>query len=497
MIDRDPSIRRTVARAVVPLLSLSLLVNGAESTALVGDENIVVQLQPTRDALINLCADDAPDLGPVEDASDFIRDSKQKLRYDSDSKQFVTPPEALELIDGINKTYGVPIHFPSKSVETEGYVMTSIDENPDYKYEAVRRDLTAVLDVFKHFTPNTLRALDLNGLDFMGNISPKTNSEDDGSYTFVVGRYGATDNMINAANTTMKSRASQDSMESIVEHELGHAIDQDLLCGPGDIEVDDAFTARNTMGYIPESDRRSFIEDKYLVPSTTREFANDYAAKSVLEDRASTLAWTLDERGLILEGDPDWGSPLQYKQKEIVRRMEDLMPGFTTQLALLTRSLRYYGNHELANNLQNEHFPGEFLTGQEVISRMIRKKIPVEVFHGVVQRKVVGGYGAEAEYFNDPIILRDAGGKVNAIVWQGDDARVRATYFDSQSMTFYGEDQMPVLYKGQAGATLDLWGHVPTNMTVDGQPVPIEHGAPSLIQRMREQYPFGIDASKL
>ena len=138
-------------------------------------------------------------------------------------------------------------------------------------------------------------------------------------------------------------------------HELGHAY-HDRYCG-GNVANDPLFSGYNSLEYIGYVDNLASQEEvnahNALVPEAlygygpTREFVQPYAAYSPMEDFATVVEWTLADRGLIREGDADYGSPLYHKQQLVVQRIDAMIPGFAAFADNITASLRLQATNEV------------------------------------------------------------------------------------------------------------------------------------------------------
>lgn len=137
-------------------------------------------------------------------------------------------------------------------------------------------------------------------------------------------------------------------------HELSHAF-HDKFCD-GNMWQDTRITELNTVdyiGYAGEMSTEAFDEFISQVPSSAtnygeaREFVSWYGATLVPEDFATIVAWTFSNRGLIQEGDKDFGSVLHKKQMIILERLEEMIPGVNDFLKKQTVALRLDANNEI------------------------------------------------------------------------------------------------------------------------------------------------------
>lgn len=157
--------------------------------------------------------------------------------------------------------------------------------------------------------------------------------------------------------------ASLDALRLTVAHEVfGHAAHSSYC--EGLIEADRQISEKNEdfdyLGYpqdgtSPEQLEQFYaqVPDELLVYGPERMFARAYGASSVAEDVATIVEFTLEQRGLIRDGDKDFGSPLQQKQQEIVGRMEEMLPGFRIFAEQHTDLLRTDPLNEV--NIDHEH----------------------------------------------------------------------------------------------------------------------------------------------
>lgn len=146
-------------------------------------------------------------------------------------------------------------------------------------------------------------------------------------------------------------------LRQVVTHEvLGHAV-HDVICGGNVFNDKELAQYNNGYEYLGNTDDSKSIEEikahykqiphELLDVGPKRTFTREYGASNTAEDFATIVEFTLEERGLILPGDPDYDSPLFKKQQLVVKRIEQLLPGFTSYAQQRTLALRNTPDSEL------------------------------------------------------------------------------------------------------------------------------------------------------
>jgi hypothetical protein len=198
-------------------------------------------------------------------------------------------------------------------------------------------------------------------------------------------------------------------------HEIEHLLAFKVICEGYDAVTDKEFSLIGSHEYAGRDEIES-IKDYLYRPNREREFASKYGGTVVEEDRAEIFLWTINDRGLILPGDPDYESPLRKKQELLVSRIEQLVPGFTTSLEELTRELRIVGRTELDRWLENPYESDQFGAISEILKSALDQQRPVEQLRGAV---LIISQENENEYkaIENPIVVRDEDGQIYAVAW--------------------------------------------------------------------------------
>lgn len=130
------------------------------------------------------------------------------------------------------------------------------------------------------------------------------------------------------------------SSPGVYVHELAHAL-QNEVCARGDRFRSVVAALQADGKRIPYLNSNTVSVEPWLsFPWKDRQFAIPYGAKNEFEDWATIVTDMLTERGMVLEGDEDWGSPFQQVQYAIIADIEARFPGFTQSLLELTAFYR-------------------------------------------------------------------------------------------------------------------------------------------------------------
>lgn len=380
----------------------------------------------------------------------------------------LTLSESLQLMEDLQDEYGLSISFPENPTSVTYHDFGTITDDPEAMEAAVTTNLISIVEAVRLFSPDILKAINLSEIAFVKDIVRKPTYEgEDISLDVIGGLYDQNNNRIYIDMTSFDDSNNYFvKTQHAVVHEILHAIDHQLLCSDQDFFVDEAFTKLNTQPYQEYNSEEMNVDIKYIRPSKHREFANDYGTSNVVEDRATILEWTLTKRGLIQPGDPDADSPLARKQEELVRRLEELNPGISNFLQLITNGFRdgtahrysydnYTGqDNELDLYMTTEHFPEEYISAEETIRRGIEQGINFEVLtNGILE--VQRPYSSQPIIVRNPIILRSPEGEVAGVAWSSGSRtgssdseilfNVEAHFFDRTRMNLRFEGDKPEL----------------------------------------------------
>jgi hypothetical protein len=366
--------------------------------------------------------------------------------------------EVATLTADIRRNLNLPVKFPDAVTETQQYEMESISANPDLQKAAEAASLIALAQASQYYSADVLRALNLSSISFVSNITKRPGAEA-GLINRPGGLYDDTLRTI-FINVQIQGGKVADLVE-LIQHEIWHVIEHRLLCNATDYAKDDAFSRYNTIDYQPiKPDGTLQIDPKYTLPGKERVFVSPYGASAIYEDRATTIQWTLGERGLILEGDPDYDSPLAHKQAELVRRIEAISPGFTDFLMQRTLFFRAgldghptvpypMGAHtELDEYLQTALYPGKFVPAEVTITNAITDHKSVRMLtHGIVEIK--NPLTGSTRVVKNPILLPGVDGSIAGVAWATDDSGLQAYAFDPNLMKLRYSGSSPNLVSGE------------------------------------------------
>lgn len=180
----------------------------------------------------------------------------------------------------------------------------------------------------------------------------------------------------NATNPDNDQTLDKDDVQSYFAHEIGHALHNEY-CNGGDYNDTDLTQSIDFIGTLDPGLSDDAVQRLYAaIPSEQldygpgRVFPNPYAATNAKEYFASVIAFTTEERGLIMRGDADYGSLLQEEQRLIVARVEQMFPGFTDFVVKRTAVLRSDASNEIYSKA-----PG-LVTSITKLDRLVRSSGP-------------------------------------------------------------------------------------------------------------------------
>lgn len=420
--------------------------------------------------LVEGCSTSNPFLGDFEVATSYTDEIEEAVTSYDD------PAHGIEEINlATQETFGFSLNIADASgvSSNESYWYSAFNDSTEFTHYDALQAMQDYARTLQHFSPGLIRSLNLSEIAIVSHIG-STNSENTELYT-----RGFYDDDKNTIFLSYSPEATAEDNWAVLAHELMHAIDFQLLCNEQDIEADFDFSQFNTIPYTRNPSILQEMRDAYLVPNSRREFFDPYSATDPLEDRAVTLEYTITRRGLILEGDPDYLSPLYQKQHKLVSRLEEVNPGVTEYLTDLTMQLRrnslYTGEGELISFVENEHYPDEYMHAHDLIVRIAHDGLPVKVLtNGVVVYE--DGNGGTT-LINNPVLLRGINGQVNLILWNIDN-NLYASFFDRHLMKVYVDGESPVLGTttlnerygelsgGSVAGTVGITRDIPTNMDI-------------------------------
>lgn len=119
-------------------------------------------------------------------------------------------------------------------------------------------------------------------------------------------------------------------------HELAHGLQREL-CGEGSrfhAVVDQLQAEGVQMPYL--NNDQVTVNGELIEISGFRQFADTWGAQNILEDWATMLTDTLYRRGIVADGDVDYGSVYQRKQTAMIDDIEARFPGFRNAIQPLS-----------------------------------------------------------------------------------------------------------------------------------------------------------------
>ncbi len=151
-----------------------------------------------------------------------------------------------------------------------------------------------------------------------------------------------------AIGDLLNFQRDRSSIDSVVAHEIAHAL-HDALCG-GNFRNDPSLREGVTFYGRKIGDsgyQEDMVPDEHVAYGPERVYPRYYGATNEMEYFATIVEFTLTERGIIQEGDEDYGSVLQKKQAMILDRIEQQFPGFIDFAEDKTRALRLQPHNEI------------------------------------------------------------------------------------------------------------------------------------------------------
>lgn len=386
-----------------------------------------------------------PTLEPVELANTYLAAQAERLG----ANQF-----ALAFDEGVISPTWADTHIPMLDEVELGEEM----ELKNKKLLLLAQIETLVLAVNEY--PNSL--LQSLGIDTirLGNI-----------YENFGGHFDRTNREIRVEFDILgNTKSSLSNVRTILSHELlGHAA-HSIYC-QGNIHADQEISVLNgAASYLGRPNGESMtieelkayyaqIPAEQLAYGPDRAFAREYGATSVTEDVATIVEFTTDKRGLIKEGDADFGSPLQKKQAAIMERMEQILPGFKAFVEQRTKILRRVPTNEIhMATAANLVIPPELLPDaatydpNDIYSKPLRESTGnLAMLNGVVYREYEQARGGV--FLTYPIVSLDPNGQIVSYHFEGE--RMSGSVplkADQGNLVFYrgalGEaDIIPITYQ--------------------------------------------------
>jgi hypothetical protein len=169
----------------------------------------------------------------------------------------------------------------------------------------------------------------------------------------VGGHFSVDESEIHIEFDTFGNGDNLSTLRGILAHELmGHAAHAAYCRGNylADEEIsrlNGNFEYISEPGLVVDAAEYEKLPEEYFAYGPNRLFPREYGAHSVAEDFATIVEFTLEQRGLIREGDADFDSPLHHKQQIIMLRLETIMPGFAAFAEKRTNFLRKLPTNEV------------------------------------------------------------------------------------------------------------------------------------------------------
>lgn len=405
----------------------------------------------------DLCSEPNVYLKPFSQSKKLKEDQDQILQYGQrNSIDELNDLEVFKLMGDLKTELGLNVTFPEKPSDDAFYKFGTIANNPEKQREALTASLSNLVEAVQVYSADVIKALNLKEIAFVDTIKKKPEFKDLEGLDEAGGLYDPDTNTIFIDVASYKGLFFSDTT-NIVVHELSHAIDAQLLCSAEDRRIDHAFTQYNTQEYQGYDDEGHDIADKYIRPTPTREFVRGYGISNADEDRATIIEWTFNQRGLIQPGEPDYGSPLQKKQAELIRRLELLSPGTADFLKLKTILLRsnigYHGviksensDNELDEFMQSSLYPGELNSAADILEMAVKDGKPMEILVGGIL-EISNPYNDKPQLIANPILMRNEAGEINGVTWASKYS-FNAHYLDRIKMRILFSGDKPSILSG-------------------------------------------------
>lgn len=304
------------------------------------------------------CAINNPFYGKFDDTFPHFEEIGASLENYASSRAIELDPsiDTETILDSIEKIYGVRIEFGDMPVDDDRLTFEPLfGQSLEIDEHMIDRVKRFYIGQFIHgsavLPPELIKDAPVERLIFARGLS--INYKLDVTSDTDVAEIGGIDLSeigviiidVNIASEDENSITLKLVAPTIV-HELFHDVDH-VFCETdpttpstkGDYYKDEAFSNGSSyVGYgnLPPNLRR----EEFYQPSQSREFATHHSSRTPAEDRATAGEHMLFKRGLILEGDADYGSDYHKKQLELLRRLEEIYPGVAKFLEQITPLIR-------------------------------------------------------------------------------------------------------------------------------------------------------------
>lgn len=361
-------------------------------------------------ALFGLAGSSGPDCQPGRDGAVACYDSNEGERVLSVTSQL---DDQAELVEYLSQHYDTPI-----GLVAEDKTVGSLSIMP-VEAESTTEDLHYLADALSMLPAELVAQLDISSISLAGEMQ-RTDSRPDPS-----GIYFSSQNEIYIDADRRKD------WRGVVVHEIMHAIDYQILRTADTKHNDQLYLESSKDLYGKNTEDNNQIKSRHIKPNPDRKFVSTYGATSINEDRATMLAYTFYERGIIQQNDPDWDSPFHQKQQLLLAQLETLAPGTIAYLESRTPLLRE-NSDELLSSVPNDNKPGEFSTPRAIIAQAYINDRPVEQLVGT-EFMMVNTCGHVDSVVN-PVVVRDNDGDIAGFAWTNPSSeiglKVEHAYYD-------------------------------------------------------------------
>ncbi len=351
-----------------------------------------------------------------------------------------------ELRDYLGDVYNVPVTVNEEDYQPEKTIYEYLAaDSVELEESGAMREVSYAL---AQLPPELIHEVDLQNLDIVGGIVK-------GDATFIDGTYNRLENEVRVSSDAFDLR-------SVVMHEVVHAIDAKIFCSPDAERVNEEL-AKVSGHLYGNADK---IQSSDYMATEGRHFATVYSATDLDEDRAELLEYTLQRRGIIREGDRDFGSPMHQKQEILLDQLEVVTPGVRESLERQTDMMREIepGDDE-AEFIADPENPNEYITYSNLLLRTLEQG-------GEVQRYMNSRFydlDEQGEIIvNSPIIITDEDGYIRSYAW--------AERGDQGGLTYYARKANGYRVSIAAGDNADFEHGTPSEVAlplIDGRDVVI------------------------
>lgn len=433
---------KTISRGLV---AGTLIFGGCTSPEELEEHKILSEHSLAAKTIVDLCSENNPYLGEYNAPESFLDSLTAEINaFDQDPNQ-----DSEEYIDRINslveQEYGFRFLIAEFDIEYGDFYAYSFRNNNALSANDALDAVHVFAKGFAAYPSELIRALGLSDIVIASHIEDRARTDPNTREPEIYSGFYEDGNIFLAYNPEIPLEN-----ESTAVHELTHAVDDILFCGTDargdeDTMLDFALREFNTVPYN-YCNAEAEVNDHLTFPNLSREFVRDYGACNPLEDRATILEWTMVERGLIQDGDPDYLSPLHGKQQELVRRLEEVVPGITRYLQARTLEIRNRsfetGAGELNQVIDYEHLPGGVASINETLEEIVRMGYSVETLvSGAIIHEQADG---QRMTISNPALLRNSSGKITMALWSENGAP-RIRYIDAHTVRILTSETEPLL----------------------------------------------------